>query len=250
MDADLLHTAFQYLATLPDFSAKRGVFLDIGANIGTASLAAIQRYNFATAVAIEPEPTNFELLQLNIRSNRLTDRIHAIQAAVSDKLGQVTLERSLDNFGDHRIRVPGVTPSNRGNLFAEDTRSTICVPSITLDALIEDNTIQLENLSLVWIDAQGHEGQILRGASALLRTQVPIVIEFWPYGLERAGGLYTLQELITTYYTHFVDIHALSSRPSHFPQSLLPTTAIAKLPAHYLGKMSTDLLLLTLPQSE
>jgi hypothetical protein len=54
-----------------DYAGKAGspigrqdrVFLDIGANIGTASITVLLRFGFNRAVALEPHPANFELLQ-------------------------------------------------------------------------------------------------------------------------------------------------------------------------------------------
>ena len=43
--------------------------------------------------------------------------------------------------------------------------------------------------TLTWMDTQGHEGHILAGGAELLCRRAPaLVMEFWPYGLERAGG--------------------------------------------------------------
>ena len=39
------------------------------------------------------------------------------------------------------------------------------------------------------MDAQGAEGHILTGAKSLIDATVPIITEFWPYGLKRADGL-------------------------------------------------------------
>jgi hypothetical protein len=61
------------------------------------------------------------------------------------------------------------------------------VPARRLDTLAEGGDIAVAETTVVWVDAQGHEGQILAGAQTLL-GRVPMVLEFWPYGLRRAGG--------------------------------------------------------------
>ena len=39
------------------------------------------------------------------------------------------------------------------------------------------------------MDTQGFEGHILSGATKLIQYKVPIVTEFWPYGLRKANCL-------------------------------------------------------------
>ena len=57
------------------------------------------------------------------------------------------------------------------------------------------------------MDTQGYEGYILSGALRLIDASVPIVTEFWPYGLKRSNGLdmfYTV--LSTSKYTTMWDL--------------------------------------------
>lgn len=57
------------------------------------------------------------------------------------------------------------------------------------------------------MDTQGFEGHILSGAVSLIKAQVPIVTEFWPYGLKRSEGLELLYlALSTARYTSMYDL--------------------------------------------
>ena len=48
---------------------------------------------------------------------------------------------------------------------------------------------QADQVSLVWMDIQGHEGKFLKGAKEFFKAhqQVPVAMEFWPYGIRRSG---------------------------------------------------------------
>jgi Methyltransferase FkbM domain len=103
--------------------------------------------------------------------------------------GTLEMELSSDNPGDHRVRerVDGTLPESPS--FRESSRRTIRIEARTLDDLLGSDSLAAgaQDVQLLWIDVQGHELHVLRGAEALLGRRVPVVMEFWPYGLARAG---------------------------------------------------------------
>jgi len=38
--------------------------------------------------------------------------------------------------------------------------------------------VRVNELGLVWLDVQGHEGEVLAGARTLLESRVPVVMEY------------------------------------------------------------------------
>jgi FkbM family methyltransferase len=163
-------------------------FVDIGANIGTHLIHALREVGFETGIAIEAEPVNYNLLVRNIRQNNLENRVRSFHYAVSNRAGVVTLEQAADNRGDHRIR--SLYGRETSDLYNESTRRTLCLVSESLDNLDAEHQLGIGPHSLIWMDTQGHEGQVLEGAKSLIangRVQF-LVCEFWPYGLERASG--------------------------------------------------------------
>jgi hypothetical protein len=56
-----------------------------------------------------------------------------------------------------------------------------------LDDVLEELQLSVSRGSLLWVDVQGHEGQFFMGAEQTLRRGVPVVAEFWPYGINRSG---------------------------------------------------------------
>jgi FkbM family methyltransferase len=170
--------------------ALGGAFLDIGANVGTETLAALRSGRFARAVAVEPDAENFAIIRANLAFSGLDDRVVAIKGGVSDRNGFANLARSSHNMGDHRV------------VFGDGE-----VPIMDCDTVLERAGLSPEAVSLVWIDTQGHEGFILQGAGRLIAAGVPFVVELCPSLLRAAGGLDLFVSLIQS---RFATIHDLN----------------------------------------
>ena len=186
----------RFLRRESDFRPR--LFVDIGANIGTHLLRGLRDGMFAESVGVEMDAANFRLLTCNVILNDRQRQVRLFNVAVSDRAGTTTMERSTDNYGDHRVRsgeggVGGseAVPADRGReFFAEHRRETRSVETVTLDTLEATGGFRCDRGTLMWIDTQGHEGHVLEGACGIFsREDRPfVVLEFWPYGLDRSGG--------------------------------------------------------------
>jgi FkbM family methyltransferase len=185
------------------FRDERNVFVDIGANIGTATIQAIVHHGAHGAVAFEPDEDNLRLLHHNLLANGLTERVTVIQAAVTDTIGPVAFEHATNNSGDHRVRVARAAADD---VFAESTRAVTTVPGVTLDSQVQTGALQLDRVALVSIDTQGHEAHVLAGASSLCASDIPVMLEFWPYGLRAAAGSDRLRDILVRSYDRYVDL--------------------------------------------
>jgi FkbM family methyltransferase len=213
-------------------------FLDIGANIGTSVVEAMVSLGCSGGWALEPHPGNFKLLRHNLLENGLDGAVEAIEMAVSEVDGTAVLEVAKVNMGDHRVRVGDAS----GGRMAEGERETIEVPMRSLDSLVGDGTIALGDVALAWIDTQGHEAHVLAGASCLTEARVPAYVEYWPYALERAGGLDRLNGIIQGAWGEVADIGFGSEEAKR-----RPTTEIDAVAANYDASdpsSATNLLLL------
>ena len=177
--------------------------IDIGANIGSICIPAIKRGIFEYSLAIEPEPYNYNLLIKNIFINELNNKIETLNIAC----GQVDNEKlkfelSVDNFGNHQIK----SNSKEINIYNDDRRKVITVNTKKLDTVIKSFNLKE---TLIWIDTQGYEGFILDGGKDTLSAKATIVIEFWPYGLDKFNSYNLLKSsLIKAEYKNCYDLNS------------------------------------------
>lgn len=206
-------------------------FVDVGANIGPICIPLVKRGLVARAIAIEPEPANFRFLSANILINDLAERIVTHAAAIgAEAEGVLEFELSEANMGDHRVRVQA-----EAGAFGEELRKTIKVRTTNLDSVLAG-----EDLSkiLIWIDVQGFEGFALQGATRILQAKAPIALEFWPYGLDRAGSYPALKTaLLDAGYTRLLDLSTGVEQP-------LTAAALDALHASLRGDAAADILAL------
>ncbi len=195
LEVDKLWRALDFLESFePD------LFIDVGANTGFICIPAVKSGRFQRAIAVEPEPFNFRLLCANIHLNGLAPRIvaHNVALGAFEQDG-VSLELSETNSGDHRVRL-GADPG----LFGEDRRETIKVEMMPLDLLIPSFN---PRRTMIWMDAQGFEGHILAGANNALAGRQPLVLELWPYAMNRAGSYAPLKDAVRAAgYSNFCDV--------------------------------------------
>jgi FkbM family methyltransferase len=202
--------------------------VEIGANIGTTTASAVVRYGAARVIAFEPDARNVELLRGMLALNGIGDAVEVHPVALSDHSGTATLEVSEVNLGDHRIRAGAPAVGHWG----EERRRTTTVATAALD----DIDIDFGAVALVWMDVQGHEGHVLSGARRLLASDVPVIAEYDPYLLRRAGGLELFHDRVASCFRTVIDAGT---------GERLAAASIAQLADRYpTPETYTDLLLL------
>ncbi|TMQ66262.1 MAG: FkbM family methyltransferase [Candidatus Eisenbacteria bacterium] len=216
----------------------RDILVDVGANLGMICIAMLQRGYFREAIAIEPDPRNFALLTRNIEQNGLGDRIRPFPVAITEEAGEVELELSDVNFGDHRVRATTTGASAR---MGEERRVAVRVPGRRLDDLLRTEArVDPGTIGLVWVDIQGHEGRLFRGAQETLRQGMPVISEFWPYGIRRSGlERDAYAEIVRSRFARFAIVDAATGR--------IETRDVAAIPeifdAHPLPEQNLELIL-------
>jgi len=149
-----------------------GDIIEVGANIGTEtiSFADIANRNNVNVYAYEPVPDNFNSLTKIKEKNNL-DNLILSSAIVSDYIGTA-------NF-----KIPTKNDSGSGHITNDTTKEKFQV--INLDSNHENNRI-----SLICVDVEGYEYQVLRGAQKIIQTQSPyLIIEVNKNYLENRGNI-------------------------------------------------------------
>ena len=95
-------------------------------------------------------------------------------------------------------------------------------------------------IGLVWVDIQGHEGRLFRGAQETLRQGMPVISEFWPYGIRRSGlERDAYAEIVRSRFARFAIVDAATGR--------IETRDVAAIPeifdAHPLPEQNLELIL-------
>lgn len=162
------------------------VLYDVGANIGLISILMASN-SAATSVKVacfEPEPRNYAQLESNIKLNALGERVHCHQMALGASEGSIALHiRGTAGEGRHSIATDkGATDS-------------IQVKLQTMSQFAQESGMPP---SMVKIDVEGAEGQVLAGMDNLIKTTPPrdIFMEIHPKG---DGDAMPSGELIDTW---------------------------------------------------
>ena len=166
-----------------------GAVIDVGANRGDWTAAVLQLCRPTRALVIEPDPRLSDELRRRFKHHSAVD-IHTV--AVGRSPGMATFNLLADTRGSS-LRDP--RPEMNG-LYGGgyDVVSTVSASILTLDEL----TASIPRVSLLKIDAQGAENEILEGAHDTLKKTKVVTVE-------------------ANFYSHYVgdtvfgDLHAIMS---------------------------------------
>lgn len=147
-----------------------GLFLEVGANIGSQTIYAALTGLFPRQIAIEPTPQTFAVLKANIALNGLSNRVEALAYAIGAKPGTASIRNIFGNCGAATLREP----------HDERYDAPIEVEVTTLDHIVAERNIAPSDISLIWMDIEGFEPQAWEGMSTLVEARVPICMEFSP----------------------------------------------------------------------
>jgi FkbM family methyltransferase len=135
------------------------VIMDVGANAGIYSLAALAVQSDANVHAFEPTPEIANRLRATAKLNGL-EHLYVHEAAVLKRAGTVTLRRFRGELGTN----DGMNFVSENGVDAADEK----VQAVSLDRFCEDHSI--DNVDLLKVDIQGHEYAALQGAEELIRA--------------------------------------------------------------------------------
>jgi len=159
------------------------LFLDVGANVGAYAIP-FAKCSTMEVHCFEPNPAVAASLRNNLALNRLSARVQVFEQALG-----AAHERS-------RLSFPSAAIDNRWGLGSLSTEisgldspgaESVEVEVETIDRLYADG----RQVGLIKIDVQGHEAEVLAGASRVLREQRPVV------ALEHEDVLFRTRESAT-----------------------------------------------------
>jgi FkbM family methyltransferase len=126
-----------------------GVFVDVGANVGTYAMVLARRVGtLGKVIAIEPHPITHARLAFNRAASGFS-QVHLVAAAAGPSDGELMIETDGDNLGASHV-VSGERPGN-----------AIKVPSIRLQRIL--GNAGADHVDALKIDVEGFEDRVLTG---------------------------------------------------------------------------------------
>lgn len=150
-------------------------FVDVGANIGIYSMCAAARG--AKVVAFEPVAAARNAFEANVALNGYGERVQVLDCALSDENTSLRITSNLES-SNHLVR-------------NGESGSGEIVSVRRLDDLVaERRDVFPERISVVKVDAEGFDANVLRGAGRTLAEHRPaVVVEIWAGGREVRDAL-------------------------------------------------------------
>jgi FkbM family methyltransferase len=126
-----------------------GVFVDVGANVGTYALTLASKVGRnGTVIAVEPHPVAHARLAFNHAASGFA-QVKLVAAAAGPSNGELLIETDGDNLGASHI-VEGQSSSR-----------AIRVPALTLQQILSDAGVA--GMNALKIDVEGFEDRVLTG---------------------------------------------------------------------------------------
>lgn len=161
---------------ISQFIDNQSSVLIVGAHIG--SLAIPVAKICSELVAIEANPNNFKLLQINIKLNDISNIVvHNIAASEREETIQFQLN-TVNSGGSKRV------PVNNHYMYTYDNPKVIDVEAHSLDNYLPNN-----NFDLVLIDIEGSEYFAMQGMSNILANTKTLIVEFLPHHITNVAGV-------------------------------------------------------------
>ena len=128
-----------------DLGFMPGIIVDVGANIGLSSVFFANRYPSAEIIAIEPEDSNFAMLERNVRACK---RIKPVHAALWAHEGSIHLSVPVEERGLWDKWAVTTSENGEGEL----------VRAVSVRSLI--GQLKLPRIDLLKIDIEGSEVEL------------------------------------------------------------------------------------------
>ena len=156
-------------------AGRRGIVVDVGANLGWHALHAARQRNVEAVIAFEPDPFNCWLLERNLAENEI-DKVIVDSRAVGAAPGIAKLYRyKSSNYGRH-------------SLAADHGHGSRSVPLTDLDGALSGLGFGDRPVALIKIDVEGYEPEVIAGAQRTLERADAVILEHSP-DMSSSGGL-------------------------------------------------------------
>lgn len=173
------------------------VLLDVGANFGAWTIpAALRPGGIRQVYAVEPSPAPFVALLENLQLNECADRVVALPLALGSAAGLVPFQIDSPDPTAENSHVAGdreAAHAVTGALW-KPAPVRVTVPVFRADDLCERKVI--ERPTLMKVDVEGFEAEVLAGAGELLHSVRRLFVEIHPDRLVGADSETEILEVL------------------------------------------------------
>ena len=142
--------------------------LDVGANVGDVSIAAMQSYHTCKVICFEPVKQTYKLLEQNLMP--YSDRVILFNQALSDENGFGEINLTTFNGAN------SILPQSKFHQFFTHVRE-IGKEMITLAKLDEiAEKFPTDYIDIMKIDVEGYELNVLNGGRKFIKDHVDTII--------------------------------------------------------------------------
>ena len=156
-----------------DIQNDQGWFFDVGANVGMYSWEVREVSPLRKILAFEPDPENIKLLEKTLNGANF-ENIEIYKFALSNQLAEISF------FQDTLTSATGCVAGKEKpwiEQYLNSSANEIRVKTETLDSVVRQDRIP----SLIKIDVEGHEIEVLQGGRNTLSKAKPLlIIESFP----------------------------------------------------------------------
>jgi FkbM family methyltransferase len=163
-DLDIFYEIFWKKAYMFNYAPRPGVIIDLGANIGLATLFFLNAFPDGKVIAVEPEPGNLELLKKNLEEEINIQKVIVSEAAVSGEDDTLALS----------IPILKYNATIKGKKY--DAENSEQVKVMSMQTLLE--TSNLSAVDILKIDIEGSEKELFSAHFDWLEKIREISIEF------------------------------------------------------------------------
>tara|TARA_Y100001972_G_scaffold123380_1_gene170552 strand:+ start:649 stop:1497 length:849 start_codon:yes stop_codon:yes gene_type:complete len=156
----------EILTNLSQIITPESTVIDIGAQTGNMAVA----YSlFAdNVIAFEPNPATFEVLEKN---SQLNPNIIPYNYAISDEEGPLEF-----HYSDYGFCNGGFATRTETGVGVTGHKVPIDVYGVNLEKFLLENSIETNKISLIKIDAEGHDKDILKTLTNIINKHKPVLI--------------------------------------------------------------------------
>jgi FkbM family methyltransferase len=186
-----------------DKKDNNGCFFDVGSNVGLYIWEVKRTSPSRTVFAFEPDPKNFELLTMTRNINNFYN-LNLHSTALSNK--NIKVSFSQDPITSATGCISGDEKSWIEQ-YLNGQSNQITVNSVTLDSVSYDKNYP----SLIKIDVEGHEIEVLEGSNDTLNQSKPmLIIESFPPNQKKVIKLLTEKGFLVHDADHYCPVNALT----------------------------------------